>query len=102
MTLETWNSNGFSAVEAQNELEPERYELHAAPLYDFSMTRREMFRMLGAGLLVIAWLPDADAQESGRRGGRQRGGGGPTDIGAWLHFAENGTVTAYTGKTEVG
>ncbi len=83
--------------------EPERYELHAAPTYDFSLTRRDLFRALGAGLLVLVLLPDAEAQESGRRGGgRGRGGGGPSDIGAWLHFSENGMVTAYTGKAEVG
>ncbi len=48
-------------------------------------------------------LKDALAQqESG--GGRRRGGGPPrpVEIGAWLHIAENGTVTAYTGKAEVG
>jgi len=48
---------------------------------------------------------DADAQEAGRRGGG-RGGRfrrrGPSTSAAWLHFSENGTVTAYTGKAEVG
>ena len=88
----------------QVEIEPERYELRAAPAYDFTITRRDLFRALGAGLLVLAFLPDADAQESGQRGrGRGgRGGAGPSDIGAWLHFSETGAVTAYTGKTEVG
>src|SRR5262249_58193499 len=35
-------------------------------------------------------------------GGRRGGGTRPVEIGAWLHIAENGTVTAYTGKVEVG
>jgi nicotinate dehydrogenase subunit B len=84
-------------------IEAERYELAEAPGYDFTLTRRELFRTLGAGLLVLALVPDAEAQESGRGGGQfRRGGAGPTDIGAWLHFGENGTVTAYTGKAEVG
>src|SRR5204863_2671956 len=29
-------------------------------------------------------------------------GGRPTDIGAWLHIGEDGTVTVFTGKAEVG
>ena len=45
---------------------------------------------------------EAQAQESG--GARRRGPGGqvPREIGAWLHIAEDGTVTASTGKAEVG
>ncbi|HLJ54109.1 MAG TPA: molybdopterin cofactor-binding domain-containing protein, partial [Chthonomonadaceae bacterium] len=85
--------------------EVERYELRAAPRYRFAMTRRGLFKALGAGLLVIVCIEGVEAQESGRpgrgRGGRG-GGAGPTDIGAWLHFGENGIVTAYTGKAEVG
>ena len=80
-------------------LAPERYELRAGPVYDFALTRRHLFQALGAGLLVMALGPDSLAQESGR-GGRSRGA--PSDIGAWLHFGANGTVTAHTGKTEVG
>jgi len=51
-------------------------------------------RALGAGLLVLALLPDADAQEAGRRGGGRGGrfgGAGPSDIGAWLHFSRKRT-----------
>src|SRR5262249_57123647 len=42
-------------------------------------------------------------QESGR--GRRGGEGGqslPQDIGSWLHVGEDGIVTAFTGKVEVG
>ena len=37
-------------------------------------------------------------------GGPRRGGGGqlPREIDAWLHIGEDGTVTASTGKAEVG
>lgn len=85
------------------ELEAERYELYAAPAYRFEMTRRDLFQILGGGLLVLCLLVDADAQESG--GGRRRGGFGgnqPRDIGAWLHIGEDGAVTAFTGKVECG
>jgi nicotinate dehydrogenase subunit B len=83
-------------------IEPERYELEAGPAYRFDPTRRDLFCLLGAGLLVlvVAGTPSADAQESG--GGGRGGRGTPRDTSAWLHIGEDGIVTAYTGKTEVG
>jgi nicotinate dehydrogenase subunit B len=81
-------------------LEPERYELNAPPAYRFEVDRREFFKLLGAGMLVIGVLKKAHAfQESGRG---KSGASLPTDIGAWLHIGENGVVTVYTGKAEVG
>src|SRR5262245_41738951 len=85
------------------EIEPERDELHAAPRYHFELDRRDFIKTLGGGVVVILTLRDAVlAQESG--GGRQGGGGNasPTDLGAWVHIAEDGTVNVFSGKTEVG
>jgi isoquinoline 1-oxidoreductase len=74
-------------------LEPERYELFE----DWETTRREFFRVAGAGLAVALLLGrEADAQRPGQRGG------GPQEIGAWLHIGEDGAVTGYTGKVEIG
>jgi isoquinoline 1-oxidoreductase len=83
-------------------LEPERYELRAAAPYRFDLGRRDFFKFLGAGLVVVSVLkPALAAQESG--GGRQRRGDSlPQEIDAWLHIGENGSVTVYTGKVEVG
>ncbi|HKT88381.1 MAG TPA: molybdopterin cofactor-binding domain-containing protein [Candidatus Sulfotelmatobacter sp.] len=83
-------------------IEPERYELRAAAPYRFDLDRRDFFKFLGAGILVVSVLkPIAVAQESG--GGRRRGGESlPKDIDAWLHLGEDGKVTVYTGKVEVG
>ena len=83
-------------------LEPERYELKAAAPYRFDLDRREFFKFLGAGILVVSVLkPAVLAQESG--GAKQRRGESlPEEIDAWLHIGENGKVTAYTGKVEVG
>lgn len=83
--------------------EPERYELEAAPVYRFELARRDFFKVLGGGLVVIFTLKDVLAQqESG--GGRQRSSGRamPQEIGTWLHISEDGAVTVYTGKVEVG
>ena len=83
-------------------LEPERYELRAAVPYRFDLDRRDFFKFLGAGLLVVSVLKSAaSAQESG--GGRQRRGDSlPKEIDAWLHIGDSGRVTVYTGKVEVG
>src|SRR5215470_4289641 len=83
-------------------LEPERYELTSAPAYVFDLDRREFFKILGGGLLVVSVLPGASwTQESGGARGR-RGDSLPQSIDAWLHIGENGTTTVYTGKVEVG
>ncbi len=82
--------------------EQERYELAAPPAYRFELDRRGFFKFLGAGILVVSVLPEVSGfQESGRTL-RQSGESLPREIGAWLHFGENGVVTAYTGKVEVG
>jgi isoquinoline 1-oxidoreductase len=82
-------------------LEPERYELTAPPAYRFEVDRREFFKFLGAGILIIGVLKNAHAlQESGT--GKRPDKSLPQEIGAWLHIGENGAVTVYTGKVEVG
>jgi nicotinate dehydrogenase subunit B len=81
--------------------EPERYEFAEDPAYRFGLDRRQFLGTLAAGLLVLFVLDEAPAQESG--GGRRGGGGNvPQEIGAWLHVAEDGRVTVFTGKVEVG
>jgi nicotinate dehydrogenase subunit B len=83
-------------------IEPERYELSASAPYHFDLDRREFFKFLGAGVVVISVLKSAMiAQESG--GSRRwRGDSLPKEIDAWLHIGENGRVTVYTGKVEIG
>jgi nicotinate dehydrogenase subunit B len=82
-------------------IEPERYELQSGPAYSFDLDRRDFFKVLGGGIVIVSILTDALAQESGggRRGGAERA---PQEIGAWLHIGEDGAVAVYTGKVEVG
>lgn len=82
--------------------EPERYEQREGAAYHFEMTRRDLLKTLGAGILVLCLAPEALSQEGGRRGGGFRSAGGPQQIGAWLHIGEEGEVTAFTGKVELG
>jgi nicotinate dehydrogenase subunit B len=88
-------------VQAQAPIERERYELRAGAPYRFDLGRRDFFKFLGAGVLVVSILkPAVIAQESG--GQRRRGDALPEEIDAWLHIGEDGRVTVYTGKVEVG
>ncbi len=83
-------------------LEPERYELNSAPAYLFDLDRREFFKIFGAGVLLVSVLkPSAWTQESGRARPSSEDSL-PQGIDAWLHIGENGPVTVYTGKVEVG
>ena len=83
-------------------LEPERYELASAPAYVFDLDRRDFFKLFGAGILLLSVLNDgASSQESGK-GEKKSSETQPTAISAWLHIGENGIVTVYTGKVEVG
>ncbi|HSC26152.1 MAG TPA: molybdopterin cofactor-binding domain-containing protein [Vicinamibacterales bacterium] len=88
--------------QAANEVEVERYELNERAPYRFEVERREFMRIfaaMGGGLLVVASVPRAGAQESGRGG---QGRAVPREIAGWLHIDGKGLVTTYTGKTEIG
>jgi len=91
-----------SNLRGQPPIEPERYELQAPPAYHFELDRREFVKFFGTGLLVVGVMKPAAAQQGESGGGRQRGGRLPREISAWLHIGEDGRVTAYTGKVEIG
>jgi nicotinate dehydrogenase subunit B len=65
--------------------------------------RRDFLKTLGGGLLVLLALePDGGAQESGRVRHGESNEDLPESISAWLHIAPDGSITAFTGKVEVG
>ena len=82
--------------------EPERYELRSSSIHHFSLQRRDFFKVMGAGIAVFTGAASAlSAQESGAR--RQPGDQNqPKDISSWLHINDDGLVTVFTGKVEVG
>ena len=85
-------------------IEPERYELRAKPSYNFELDRRDFVKIFGAGIAVFLVAKGAFAQQ-GESGGRRGGFGGeqmPKEISAWLHVNEDGAITVYTGKVEIG
>src|SRR6185369_12453873 len=101
-----WAMSKHRAID--DSIEAERYELLAEPGYrfNFEIERRDFFKLLGGGLVLVITLDAFATQESGGQGesGRRRSGGAstPKDIGGWLHIAEDGSVNVFTGKVEFG
>lgn len=84
-------------------LELERYELREILDGPWLPDRRAFLGTLGAGLFVLCLRRESSAQEPRRgRDRRREGEATPREVGAWLRIAEDGQVTAYTGKVEVG
>ena len=68
----------------------------------FKSDRRDFLKRVGGGIVIFMAINDAllGQQEAPRpRGGRP---GLPTDFNAFLRIAEDGRVTCYTGKIEMG
>src|SRR5437868_15338141 len=87
-----------------NLIEPERYELFEGPTYNFQFDRRDFIKAFGLGIVFIVPVTRAMAQqrgqgESGRGVFNERL---PQEIGAWIHIDEDGGVSVFTGKVEVG
>ncbi len=71
-------------------------------LHWFDVDRRGFLKVLGGGLIVCLAVPRAAgqaAQESGRfRSSPEL----PKEISAWLHIGQDGRITVFTGKVEMG
>jgi len=65
------------------------------------MDRREFVKILGGGIVVLVRVPMTSVLD-GRALVERQGRGYPEDINAYLHIAEDGTVTLYSGKIEMG
>jgi isoquinoline 1-oxidoreductase len=87
-------------------LEPERYELFEDPAYQFSFNRRQFLKAFSGGIALIVPMSNLVAstvqQEQGESGRNRSNERVPDDIGAWIHIDESGTVSAFTGKVEIG
>jgi nicotinate dehydrogenase subunit B len=87
-------------------IEVERYEFDEGSAYRFAFDRREFMKVFGGGIALIIPLSNAFAQE-GRPPGGESGRGAasqrtPNEIGAWIHIDEDGGITVFTGKVEMG
>lgn len=68
---------------------------------DLPITRRELLQLLGSGIIVLFTVGDSVAEAQERRRGRARRGL-PEDFNAFLRVGEDGRVTCFTGKIEMG
>src|SRR5882724_2524184 len=94
-------------IDQRNEIdaiEAERYELFEGPGYKFHFDRRDFIKAFGAGIIFVVPLGRALAQQRGLGESGRAGSGNqlPNDIGAWIHIDEDGGVTVFTGKVEMG
>ena len=93
----------MSTLKQQFVTEPERHEFGAAPMHQFELARRDFFKILGAGIAVFAVAKDAPAlQETAPGSPSFHNEELPKEITSWLHVGEDGTVTGFTGKAEMG
>jgi len=68
-----------------------------------TVDRREFLKAAGGGIVILISLGDLIGAEAQERPGRRRGGGRiPSDFNAFLRIAEDGKVTGYSGKIEMG
>src|SRR5208337_4103391 len=64
------------------------------------LDRRQFLKRVGGGIVVLFAIPDSRAvQQEGRPGWGQEL---PLDFNAFLRIAEDGRVTGFTGKIEMG
>ena len=64
----------------------------------FEMSRRNLLKFLGGGILIAAFAPRSLSEGWDQRGRPQL----PQVISAWLHIGPDGKITVLTGKVEVG
>src|SRR5690606_9115206 len=91
---------GTDGAASVDTLEPDRYELAEPPRYRFALSRRRFLGTVGAGVVVLVGVRDGlslEEQPTGEPVLAQADA-----IGAWLHIGEDGAVTVFTGKVEVG
>ncbi|HZI46595.1 MAG TPA: molybdopterin cofactor-binding domain-containing protein, partial [Pyrinomonadaceae bacterium] len=85
-----------------NEIEPDRFELFEKPQYNFSFDRRDFLKGFGLGIVFVVPITRALAQQQGEAGRAGFNQSPPKDVGAWIHLDEDGRITVFTGKVEVG
>lgn len=66
----------------------------------FPQNRREFLKRFGGGIFILFTLGDLSILEAQER--RRRGMDYPSDFNAYLRIGENGRVSCFTGKIEMG
>jgi isoquinoline 1-oxidoreductase len=66
----------------------------------FPLDRREFIKLLGGGIIILVSSRDVEARQQQRR--RRIRPGLPEDFNAFLRIGEDGRVSCFTGKVELG
>jgi isoquinoline 1-oxidoreductase len=86
-------------LSSQNDIHDEVLQHEVSRLeHLFEVSRRDIFKLLGAGIVIGICVPSALTQESGRSRGEEM----PHNLDAWMHIGEDGKITVFTGKAEMG
>jgi nicotinate dehydrogenase subunit B len=83
----------------ENHIFPEQYELFEKKIVGGPISRRSFFKKMGAGIasyIVVSDVLAGPIAESLTREADE------DTIAAWIHVDEEGKITCYTGKVEVG
>jgi CO/xanthine dehydrogenase Mo-binding subunit len=83
-------------------LEIERYEARALPLHRFALDRRSFMKSIGGGIAILLVAKETFAMQESGRGGRGMREEMPREIDVWLHIDQDGHITVFTGKVEIG
>ena len=81
--------------------EPTTDELPIGPGFQFALDRRKFLQLSGGGLIVAFTLRDIFSSEDKTIFG-ETSEAPVSEVAAWIHIGEDGKVTVYTGKVEVG
>ncbi len=87
-----------ASAEAAQSFELEQHEVERLR-HLFEVNRRDLFKLLGSGLIVGFCVKNGLTQESGRAVNSENAS---NDLASWLHIGEDGKVTVFTGKVEMG
>src|SRR5688572_7450840 len=79
--------------------DPQENDLPPKPNYGFTPDRRKFFKLTGGGLIVAFVLKDLLSFDSETS---PSGSSSMAGVESWIHIGEDGTVSVYTGKVEVG
>src|SRR5678815_5176392 len=85
---------------SRHPFEPATNELPSKPRYRFTLDRRKFFKLSGGGLVVAFVLHDLISP--GHNNFSPADKSQTDDVDAWIHIGEDGTVSVFTGKVEVG
>jgi nicotinate dehydrogenase subunit B len=81
--------------------DPNDTELPPRLDYNFNLDRRKFFKLFGGGLAVAFVLKDMFSF-AGETMAEDAALVPTSQVGAWIHIGEDGMVSVYTGKVEVG